>query len=82
MNAQTREERLALEARIDIQIQEERQILVYERDLSLTYLMRMKEGERGVLLKNVDVVARARALARLGLPAEQTAGDEDAGGIG
>lgn len=32
-----------------------------------------------VLLKNVDVVARARALARLGLPAERAAGDETLG---
>jgi len=70
MNAEARE------ARIDLQIQEERQELVYERDLSLTSSMRMKERERDMLLKNVDVVARARALARLGLPAERAAGDE------
>lgn len=47
-----------------------------ERDLSLTYLMRMSINERDMLLKNVDVVARARAFARLGLPAEGASDNE------
>jgi len=68
MNAEARE------ARIDLQIQEERQELVYERDLSLTYFMRMKERERDMLLKNVDMVARARALARLGATSRASGG--------
>lgn len=38
--------------------------------------MRMSTNEREMLLENVDVVARALALARLGLPAERAAGDE------
>jgi len=71
------EDRLAREALIDQVMQEERHRLMVERGLSRDQVLGMAPREGAMLIVELNVEARERALARLGLPAAERAAENE-----